>query len=222
MKQLANSTFDCSREEFSRLPGMIEKCMPILERHLGKEYVSKNVVDAQGIIIDFFSNTHAKAPSLKETKKEIEKISSLAKELYSSLKDVSSPIEDEFWRIYYQYQFAGKPEYKNAWMSEIQHSLLHFRVILNMVQEKIPKSRRWPESINPEKEVIRGLARLYQNSTGKEPKAGSCRRNDLYQGAFFNLVEDVLLTLEVEKHVTGEDEEDINLALGKAIERALR
>ena len=215
----ANSTFSCSQASFARLPFWIDKCNPLFERHLGKEYVSKNPRTVQGVVIDYFFSSQAKKPSLKETRKEFENISKLTRELYRALKNIGGPADHALHETW-QNRHVNYPE--TLPHTEIEEALLNFQPLIQIAMDQIPDSRRWPQEFIPERELIRGLAKLYEDSTGHSAKAGSHRRDDIYQGDFFNLVEDIFLTLEVEKHVTGDDEENVNFALGKAIERALK
>lgn len=203
---------------------LVAACFRIMDRHLGADAVKANLDMAGNVIRDWIINSRTKSPNLKQSLKELEHIQKLTVDLYHALRDIGGPAGTALWEAYTM-RFNG-PEYDHANHHEIQDALMHFRSIVDAALETAPSTSRWKPELKPETELIRDLARLYEKITGKAAKAGHYRRSDegtaLYNGPFFDLVEDIFLTLKIEKHTQGADEEIANQNLGKAIDRALK
>ena len=182
--------------------------------------------------LSWIANSRGEPPKLAKVKQELKHINELASKLYEALRDISDPAGQALWNVYTSGHIPGDPVYDHACHTEMQENLLRFRSITSIALDAYaqPDPNRlkghWPEKLKPETELIRDLARLYEKITGKTAKAGHYRRSDegiaLYNGPFFDLVEDIFLTLKIEKHTQGADEEFANQNLGKAIDRALK
>lgn len=218
---------EADHDFLARVNSEADRCIAILQKHLGKEAIEKIPKFSRSIFVNYCFNVKGRPKSLGDTRQELERIRRLAQDLHRSLRDLGGSAEKVLWDAHFD--FMAKPEYDRSHPEDVQQALLYFTPVIRRAQKMLPDTRRWKEDLVAERELIRELGKLYKKITGENAASGNYRAKAEYDansteyeytGAFFALVEDIFYTLEIPKHTQG-DEIDANNALGRAIDRAL-
>lgn len=222
MKASPNPRINTTKSEFFKLQEYIDRCAPVFEKHLGKDRAAKFPNECQGIIIDYYWNSRGQVPSLNQTKAELKKIYNLSRDLYRALSEIGGPAGDALWDTWStSFNSSKKPGFENTAYTEVEHILLHFRVVVSRAIDDAPDSRGWEKKLVPTRELIQGLAAIYERSTGKKatlermtPRVIKSKHHVIkdgveyfHEGDFFSFVEEIYFALNIQKsnQATGED-----------------
>jgi hypothetical protein len=216
-----------------------EECISIFKRYFGKKFTSNNYTRLKIIVGMSCTRANEKRPTLKESRKKLEKINTLAGELYNELE--SQPVGGPYSKSEDKsltYLMNEDPELVKGYpeiVYDLPKHLLHLKCFSQKTLECLPDTKRWPKEFKAEKELIEDLAKIFEEATQTHP-LDSIYRSPIYEeseeavlkgqvryyytGDFFNLVDDITLTLG-SRDADNQDEFKANQSLGMAIKRAL-
>lgn len=197
-----NRVFDFSRTDFTLIDTgvqMVENFFLDIDDNLLDETMQKEI---RFLFIDYMADSRAGSPTLKESRQDLEAIVDLAGKLQERLKNLGGPAEKAL------YDAVTRISSLETKAPEIVDDLRALRIFADNALKHTPSTGRgqgWKTELVPERELVKGLARIYEQATGKSAKDGISqdRRADTkkgetkYFGDFFELVEKIFTFLGI-------------------------